>query len=173
MWPQCYTGSGLTSRSVKKYSGNVLSEHNADSVAHCDSIYVMNVHVTSYIHELRVIIRSSVTDTAKTSPSIPPPTRDSFVHLLVFWWWTRSAAEVSRCAPGISQTLPLCCGTPAACRDERRLSNAVCCCCCCLVCLDQSWVEQWPEEASFCLITGVNIEKDVLFTSINTAFKDA
>ncbi len=79
-------GSGLTVRFVKKV--NVLSEHNADSVVLCDSIYVVNVHMTTYIwktslHELRGIIRSSVT--AKTPPSIPPPTTDSFCGVLMVY----------------------------------------------------------------------------------------
>lgn len=85
--------------------------------------------MTLYIQDVWLIIRSSVTDTAKTPPSIPHPPE---IHLYTFW-----CCDGGRCSfRGVplrtrhqSNARTLCCGTPAARGEERCLSSAVCCCC--------------------------------------------
>lgn len=63
------------------------------------ALWIISIVNTWLSTSLWALIRRSVSDTMKTPPSVPPPTRDSSVHLSVFWW------RASRCVPGISQTL--------------------------------------------------------------------
>lgn len=73
-----------------------------------------------------------------------------------------AASEASRCAPGISQTLALfvvALRRPAEKKDAFPVQCAVAAFICCeRQCCDQSWAEQWPEEASFILITWTKIQ---------------
>lgn len=77
--------------SVEKYSGNVLREHSADSIVHCDSIYVVNVHVsTSGEGSLGVL---SLTLQKHPPASLHPPE----IHLYTFWCFDGGHAQLQRC----------------------------------------------------------------------------
>lgn len=81
-----------------------------------------------------------------------------------------AASEASRCAPGISQTLVrfvVALWRPAEKKDAFPMQCVVAAFICCKrQCWDQSWAEQWPEEASFILMTGMNKEMNALSVSV-------